>query len=735
MVGSRLYWYLERHNCLSTAQSGFRRGQNTTDQVARLEKIIRETYLEKGVSVAVFIDLKGAYDTVNHRILLNKLLSMGVKGKLLRYCSEFLKNRQFRVMHNGELSDTKNINVGLPQGASISPMLFNVLISDIPEIDGVIRTEYADDIALIAKSNSIQESTNKIQQALNSFYDYTKINKLEINDQKTIAMLFTRKNVAPLQININQYNINYVKEFKFLGVTLDGRYLDWKAHISKTKTDCIKRINIMKAVAHKDWGADRVMLLRIYKALVLSKLNYGREFYSTASNTALQSLNIIQNTALRIATGARQTSPICSLEVECNILPLQLQKSKIVLDYYNRFRNIPNTLKVVTDLTENLHQQVRCNWTDTTPPPLIIRAKKIIMDHQLSVIDTTPLSLVNTRPPWQTVPEIQEFMADEQYIKTLPESIIQNIFKDRCNELNGYLQIYTDGSKITQPISATAAAMTIPDRNVTHKWKLPSQISILTAELFAIFMALEWVVASELEEKCVVFTDSLSSIKLLKNNKGKKQNVYKQKIQNQLETIKQQGRTVTICWIPSHKGITGNELVDVAAKDATTGNIITLPYLTKLDMKGIIKSILDNTWKTSWDEQSNLVNIGAHIRKIRTAIGYWPWTSIPSNRRLETIMARLRIGHTGLNAYLYRFGLHWSPLCDCGLRETVEHYLLDCPLTDNHRRELVTSLATINVQLNIKNILGGGNFNLRTQKKIVIHMGKYFTDTGKVGSL
>jgi ribonuclease HI len=490
----------------------------------------------------------------------------------------------------------------------------------------------------------------------------------------------------------------------------------------------------MKATAHKDWGADRVMLLRIYKALVLSKLNYGREFYSTASNTALQSLNVIQNTALRIATGARQTSPICSLEVECNILPLQLQKSKVVLDYYNRFRNIPNTLKVVTDLSENLHQQVRCNWTDTTPPPLIVRVKKLINDQQLNEIDITPMSPINTRPPWQTVPELSQFMADEQYIMTLPDRMVQNIFNDRSREFNEYLQIFTDGSKTTEPVSATAAAMTIPDRNITLKWKLPSQISIMTAELFAIFMALEWFVTSELV-RCVVFTDSLSSIKLLENSKGQKQNVYKYKIQSQLETLKQQGRTVKICWIPSHKGIKGNELADVAAKDATNDNIVTLPFLTKLDAKYIIKSKLYSIWKTKWDEQTNLSNVGAHIRKVRMTLGYWPWTSIPENRRLETIMARLRIGHTGLNAYLHRFGLHWSPLCNCGLMETVEHYLLECILTDNHRRELRRSLAAIDVQFNVKNILGGGNFNLRIQKKIVMHMGKYFSNTNKMGSI
>jgi retron-type reverse transcriptase len=96
-----------------------------------VKKIIRETYQEKAVCVTAFIDLKGAYDGVNHWILLRKLKTIGMQGRMLAFCKFFSKNRQFQVLYNGEFSEIKSAAVGVPQGAPISPLLFNIFISDI----------------------------------------------------------------------------------------------------------------------------------------------------------------------------------------------------------------------------------------------------------------------------------------------------------------------------------------------------------------------------------------------------------------------------------------------------------------------------------------------------------------------------------------------------------------------------------------------------------------------------
>jgi hypothetical protein len=366
MVGNRLNWFVETNNKLSASQGGFRRRCNTTDQVARE----RETFIDKGVCLVVYVDSKGAYDRVDHALLLEKIYAFGIRGHLLAYSVAFLQGRHFQTLYNGEYSDKRPVGVGVPQGAAISPLFFNIFISDIPDVDGVVRAEYADDIAFVAKGENIQDCTLKLQRGLDSFYAYCQHNLLEINYQKTVAMLFTRRHVAPLPLIINRFPIDFVQSFRFLGITLDCPHLNWKAHINLLRETTLKRLNILKAVAHKDWGSDRLILLRVYTALILSKLNFGAEFYSSASDTSLKVLDCVQNAALRLCLSARQTSPICSVEVEAHIPPLALARERIVLSYFNNFRHLPAHLNVVRELSSHLDEQLIQPFTGTTPPPL-----------------------------------------------------------------------------------------------------------------------------------------------------------------------------------------------------------------------------------------------------------------------------------------------------------------------------------------------------------------------------
>ena len=86
------------------------------------------------------------------------------------------------------------------------------------------------------------------------------------------------------------------------------------------------------------------MLSRMHKALMLSKINYGAEIYGTAGETMLKKIETIQNVALRIIAGVRNTSPIMSLQVEIGLWPLRMERNKQVLRYYSSFRTLPNTL-------------------------------------------------------------------------------------------------------------------------------------------------------------------------------------------------------------------------------------------------------------------------------------------------------------------------------------------------------------------------------------------------------
>jgi hypothetical protein len=95
-------------------------------------------------------------------------------------------------------------------------------------------------------------------------------------------------------------------ETKFLGIIFDGK-LTFKPHIANVKKECLKAMNLLRVVAHTDWGADSTTLLRLYHSVVRSKLDYGCVVYGSASTSYLESLDRVQkvqNAALRVCLGA-----------------------------------------------------------------------------------------------------------------------------------------------------------------------------------------------------------------------------------------------------------------------------------------------------------------------------------------------------------------------------------------------------------------------------------------------
>ena len=136
MVRERLQWYTEKHCVLPPFISGFRRGRSAIDNVVHvcLENKIKKTINNKGKinTIVVFLDIEQAYDTVVIEGLLSKLKTRGIRGKMFNFLQQYLTNRTYQVRINNQLSETKTLSKGLPQGSILSPLLFNIMMCDIP---------------------------------------------------------------------------------------------------------------------------------------------------------------------------------------------------------------------------------------------------------------------------------------------------------------------------------------------------------------------------------------------------------------------------------------------------------------------------------------------------------------------------------------------------------------------------------------------------------------------------
>ncbi|KAF2352052.1 Ribonuclease H domain [Trinorchestia longiramus] len=296
---------------------------------------------------------------------------------------------------------------------------------------------------------------------------------------------------------------------------------------------------------------------------------------------------------------------------------------------------------------------------------------------------------------------------------------------------SGYTHILTDGSCIVEPTCSSSAAVVIPSRGATINFKLRPQIHIMECELIAINEALQWILLNNCQkEKYVIFSDSLSSLYLVQNTRPKNYLSLVFNIQNRLFNIAS-SHWVYLQFIPGHKGIPGNEAADEAAKNAHLLQYRVLTPSSNEEVKNLTKNAFKTKWKTEWLRSIQLTGKGRHLLKIRDNTGQWPW-SAHKTRNIETALARLPVGHTGLRSHLYCFCIVEDPYCSCGAEESINHIFFSYPHYAAERITMKNSLTPLNVPFCLKNVIGGGLFLEPTQKQIVRIVTNYLTSIKKI---
>ena len=183
----------------------------------------------------------------------------------------------------------------------------------------------------------------QLQQCLDKLHSWTTENGFKFSTSKTKCVHFCklRKCFDDPVLRLNGCQIPVVEEAKFLGLIFD-RKLSFIPHIHALKTKCLKKLNLLRVLANTDWGADRRVLLRLYRTLIRSKLDYGSIVYGSARKTYLKMLDTIHHQGLRLALGAFRTSPIESLLVEANEPPLKIRREKLAMNYITKVKANPS---------------------------------------------------------------------------------------------------------------------------------------------------------------------------------------------------------------------------------------------------------------------------------------------------------------------------------------------------------------------------------------------------------
>ena len=304
VIHDQLYNHFTQNNLFYCSQYGFRHKHST--ELAALEVLDRVTCsMDKNeIPVNIYLDLSKAFDTLDHHILLLKLKYYGLHGISLRLLESYLSNRMQYVMINDCSSKLIPITTGVPQGSILGPLLFVIYSNDLVNACELFKPiVYADDTTLFtvfeASGRSRHEFENDINNELKLLDKWFKVNKLSVNKSKTKAMMFHTKQrkIDSFNIQLDGENIEFVKEFNYLGITFDC-HLSWKPHINKVSKKISQTVGIMTRLKH---FLPNYILLTLYNSLVLPYLNYGLLVWGTASHK----LKLLQKRAIRTINNAK----------------------------------------------------------------------------------------------------------------------------------------------------------------------------------------------------------------------------------------------------------------------------------------------------------------------------------------------------------------------------------------------------------------------------------------------
>ena len=141
----------------------------------------------------IFLDLKKAFDTVHHYLLLQKLeITDGFRGITLDMMKSYLTNRQQYIKIGNKHSMNQNIYCGVRQGSLLGPLLFILYINDLPSVSLFSSTLFADDTLLSIAEKNLDTLEKRVNSELKLIDDWLQNNKLSLNYSKTCYLLFTK---------------------------------------------------------------------------------------------------------------------------------------------------------------------------------------------------------------------------------------------------------------------------------------------------------------------------------------------------------------------------------------------------------------------------------------------------------------------------------------------------------------------------------------------------------------
>jgi hypothetical protein len=241
---------------------------------------------------------------------------------------------------------------------------------------------------------------------------------------------------------LNNHALPVVPSAKFLGLVFDST-LSWEPHLRQLRASCERSQNILRVLSGVSWGGNRTVMLRLYRSLVRSKLDYGSFIYGSATEAKLRILDPVHHTSIRLATGAFRTSPVVSLYAESGELSLSVRRILLLCRYASKLTahiHHPSYNAFFRPAFRNHFER-----NTTAPRHAGLRFQQLLSDLHVSLPTVVPHKQMFI-PPWLLLKATFDFSLTKYGKSTVRAELFRRLFAEVTSKYPEHTHIFTDGS-------------------------------------------------------------------------------------------------------------------------------------------------------------------------------------------------------------------------------------------------------------------------------------------------
>ena len=278
------------------------------------------------LSGTVFVDFAKAFDTIDHDLLLKKLVMYGLSPGSLELVSSFLKNRRQAVLQDNVISPFMPITYGVLQGSVLGPILFTIYINDLPMNVSSSCELFADDTTVHNKGKNAELVCKHLQTDINKVMKWSELNHMALHPQKSKFMLVTtrqkRQNIKSklTDLKVNGKVLEEVNSYKLLGLNIDNN-LSWSHHVSTLSKKLSKKVFQLNRIKH---FLDHHTRKLFFSAYIQPDIDYASTCWDLASKSCLKPLESLYRRSIKLIP-LKSSSLLNEDYKKLNILPLNLR--------------------------------------------------------------------------------------------------------------------------------------------------------------------------------------------------------------------------------------------------------------------------------------------------------------------------------------------------------------------------------------------------------------------------